>query len=70
MGPFASATYLTQTRQISSWYADEAWFVWSSYPWFARGGGHTFGLDAGVFAFRAEYGRVYGHVSFRVVLTP
>ena len=50
--------------------ADEAWFVWSSNPWFSRGGGYYLGLVAGVFAFAVTYGHVTGDVSFRVVLTP
>ena len=70
MGPFASVKYLTQTRQISSWYADHADFVWSSAPWFARGGHPDNGLNAGVFAFGNTHGPAYGDVSFRVVLTP
>ena len=70
MGPFANTTYLTQTRQISSWYADEAWFICSSAPWFLRGGFHTSGLDAGVFAFENDYGHTISTVSFRLVLTP
>ena len=70
MGPFASATYLTQTRQISSWHADSAHFVHSDDPWFRRGGYHFSGLDAGAFAFDVSYGRASGYVSFRVVLIP
>ena len=70
MGPFANATYLTQTRQISSWYADDARFVYSYSPWFARGGVRTDGLYAGVFAFGNDYGGVTTWISFRVVLTP
>ncbi len=70
MGPFASATYLTQTRKISSWYAGQANFVLSSEPWVIRGAAHNYGVNAGVFAFDVTYGRVNGYVSFRVVLTP
>ena len=70
MGPFASATYLTQTRKISSWYADDALFVWSGNPWVIRGGNHVSGLETGVFAFGNVNGHVNGNVSFRVVLTP
>ena len=70
MGPFANATYLTQTRQISSWYADHTYFVNSSSPWSVRGGACTPGSETGVFAFSSEDGRVHGYVSFRVVLTP
>ena len=32
MGPFASTTYLTQTRKIGSWYSDYAYFVFSNGP--------------------------------------
>ena len=38
--------------------ADEAWFVWSSNPW----------LNAGVFAFENDNGRLTTWLSFRVVL--
>ena len=70
MGPFNTVKYLTQTRQIGSWYADSAQFVHSSDPWFLRGGSHLDGLDAGAFAFDSTYGHATGGRSFRVVLTP
>ena len=70
MGPFGSVTYLTQTRNISSWHADWASFVYSTDPWFVRGGDSPVGLDAGVFAFSYDHGSTQVHVSFRVVLTP
>ncbi len=70
MGPFANATYLTLTSQISSWYAVQAYFVYSSEPWFLRGGNHTDGLYASMFAFENHYGRVTSSIDFRVVLTP
>ena len=70
IGPFETKTYLTQTRQIGSWYADYARFVHSSDPWFIRGGAYSGGLDAGAFAFASENGRLGFWVSFRVVLTP
>jgi len=74
MGPFGTVTYTgsngSQTRAISSWYADQAWFVSSYRPWFARGGAHYIGLDAGVFAFSNEHGRVLNDESFRIVLSP
>jgi len=47
--------------------ADLAWFADTYSPWFRRGGDYNNGLDAGVFAFANEYGRVAGNVSFRVV---
>ncbi len=70
MGPFANATYLTQTKQIGSWHSDEAWFANAYGPWFIRGGIHTYGLHAGAFNFNHTFGHVYDIVSFRVVLTP
>ena len=70
MGPFANTTYLTQTKQIGSWRANGAHFVWFGYPWFLRGGNHTFGLNAGMFAFENHYGHATTWLSFRVVLTP
>ena len=70
MGPFANETYLTQIRKSNSWYADQAHFVWTSNPWFARGGDHNSGSETGVFAFGNTNGHVYDNVSFRLVLTP
>ena len=70
MGPFVNAMYLTQTRQISSWNADSSYFVWSSYPWFMRGGNYDGGSEYGAFSFGVEYGRVTTWISFRLVLTP
>ena len=70
MGPFNTVKYLTQTRQIGSWYADGALFAVSGGSWFIRGGNHYYGLDSGVFAYSGTSGRVDNVVSFRVVLTP
>ena len=69
MGPFATVTYGSQNRQIGSWYADEAWFVYHGLPWFIRGTTFHRGLGAGVFAFGHAYGHAYGNDSFRVVLS-
>jgi len=70
MGPFAAKTYGTQNRKVGSWYADEAWFVFSTHPWFGRGTFASFGSDTGVFAFGNAYGHAVGWVSYRIVLTP
>ena len=48
--------------------ADQANFVLSSEPWFIRGAAYSDGLNAGVFTFNNEYGRIGGNHSFRVVL--
>ncbi len=70
MGTFSSAIYLTQTRKISSWYAEDAHFVWNDAPWFTSGDAFYDGLSAGVFAFNFALGSSYDNGSFRVVLTP
>ncbi len=69
MGPFATATYGSQNRQIGSWYADEAWFVNRYYPWFRRSGVYTGGVDTGVFVFVFAEGTLGNVDSFRVVLS-
>jgi len=69
MGPFATATYGSQNRQIGSWYADEAWFVAYWNPWFGRGGAFTHGTESGVFAFGNADGHTAPWGSFRVVLS-
>ncbi len=69
MGPFALATYVSQPRLIGSWYADEAFFVNSEYPWFARGYTYNLGSGAGVFTFVYVGGPTHGFDSFRIVLS-
>ena len=68
LGPFASRKYGTQTRQISSWFDDDALFVSATYPWFGRGGHYANGTGAGVFTFSSAHGSVATYYSFRVVL--
>ena len=70
MGPFANVTYLTQIRQIGSWYADSSYFIHSNAPWFIRGGDIPVGSAAGIFDFQADNGRLTTWISFRIVLTP
>ena len=61
MGPFASSE--------SSWYNDEASFVFSSNPWFGRGGNYSLGSGAGAFYFFGYNGGHAGSgISFRLVL--
>ena len=57
--------------ETAGWYSDIAYFVWSSDPWFLRGGSYDDGDSAGVFYFGSGAGRddgisVFG---FRVVLS-
>ena len=70
MGAFVETIYLTQTRQISSWYTNHSYFTHSSQPWFIRGTSFDDGTNAGVFAFGNNSGRVAYTIGFRIVLTP
>ena len=69
MGPFATAIYGTNQRQIGSWYADEAWYIDHEYPWFTRSCAFDHAMGAGVFAYKNDYGRAVQWISFRVVLS-
>ena len=68
MGTFSNATYGSQTRQIGSWYQDEAWFVSNDKPWFGRGGVNHHGLGSGLLMFSRGLGSVLNHASYRIVL--
>ena len=69
MGPFKSIIYASNlTRQIGSWYADDAAFVGPAYPWVARGGGYDRGSESGVFASGHLHGSVDANNGFRIVL--
>ena len=69
MGPFQTMKYGTQSRQVGSWYNDEAWLVYSGSPWVRRGGGYPYGTGAGMFYFDDAYGNAGSSISFRLVLT-
>jgi len=69
MGRFANVDYGSQTRQIGSWYGDEAWFVYCNAPWFARGARYNHGLGAGIFTFYQTFGNANPDVGFRIVLS-
>ena len=68
MGPFEEATYGIRMSQVSSWYFDGAWFVFSAAPWLYRGGVYGSGTDAGVFSFGLGYGNVSTGIGYRIVL--
>ncbi len=71
MGPFKSIIYANnQTRQISSWYADNAYFVYTATPWVKRGGEYITGSETGMFASGYDVGSVVTNSGFRVVLVP
>ena len=71
MGPFGSEKDPDGgTRNKSSWYGDYAYFVYSSNPWFMRGGACLNGSLSGAFAFSYATGETSTGYSFRIVLAP
>ena len=71
VGPFKSIIYANnQTRQINSWYTNQAVFINHLYPWFYRGGVYHNGMESGLFASAHYMGSAHETVGFRVVLTP
>ena len=50
------ATGEVVARSNYAWNNDRAYFVYSSYPWFQRGGSYDDGSNAGVFYFYNTYG--------------
>ena len=68
MGPFQSMNYLSQSRNIGSWYNDEAWFLDTGSLWVLRGGVCTGGAGAGMFYLGFAAGFANGDRSFRLVL--
>ena len=70
MGPFMSKNYIVSvTRQIGSWYDDEAWFVYTGWSWFSRGRAFIGGTGAGIFDFFNTFGHAVLNHTFRVVLS-
>ena len=67
---YAGSSYtghaLTET---AGWYSDSASFVYSSYPWFIRGGNYNDGSGAGVFLFKYYISNWHSHFSSRFVIT-
>ena len=57
---------LTETN---GWYNDSAFFVYSSYPWFVRGGSYSNGASAGVFDFSNDDGYSIRTYSSRLVIS-
>ena len=57
------------TKETQGWNSDIASFVYSSYPWFVRGGRYYNGSDAGVFYFDSYNGDALSNYSWRVVLS-
>ena len=57
------------TGETDHWYSDKGIFVFSSYPWFRRGGYYGDGDNAGVFNFSRLTGGGDAHFGFRVALS-
>ena len=56
--------------ETAGWYGDHANFAYSMSPWLARGGFYNYESTAGIYARNYASGILYGHASFRIVLTP
>jgi hypothetical protein len=71
MGPFGNVIDPDNIdRYRSSWYGDFAGFLYSSAPWFYRGGINYNGIGAGSFAYFGNAGGGGTLLSFRIVLAP
>ena len=69
-GTSVSASHLGDaTGETAGWYSDFAYFVYSSYPWFRRGGRYDDGDIAGVFYFYLNTGVGDTFGGFRVALS-
>ena len=69
-GTSVAASHLGDaTGETAGWYSDVAAFVYSSNPWFARGGHDNYADSAGVFYFLYGTGEVSSYYGFRVVLS-
>ncbi len=69
MGPFATVVINNKNRKISSWYADEGWFIYHHQSWFVRGGNMFHGTKSGNFEFACSYGAGWSDGGFRIVLS-
>ena len=62
------ATGEVVARSNYAWNNDYAYFVYSSSPWFLRGGGYNCGTHAGVFGFNFDNGTAFSDYSSRASL--
>ena len=70
LGDATKETLKSYGSSTGGWYSDYAYFVYSSYSWFQRGGNYEHGSSAGVFAFSYYNGGTGGYNSARAVLIP
>ena len=64
----ATGEVMLTANYTGAWYNDYAYFVYSSYPWFSRGGRYINGSSAGVFGFNRNDGDAYTSYSARAAL--
>ena len=64
----ATAETLLSASDSGGWYSDFAYFPYSSYAWFGRGGRYDDGSNAGVFYFNYDVGTYNGYYSSRAAL--
>ena len=70
LGDATKETLATFGSNNGGWYSDNAYFVYSSYSWFGRGGDLSLGSNAGVFDFGMGNGGDDSGNSSRAVLVP
>ncbi len=71
MGPFYYYWDKNSAKHYHNvWYADDSYFIDSSYPWFLRGGCQADGVMAGQFHFDGHNGIASEAYGFRLVLSP
>ena len=59
----------TSSHGGNAWWSDYSYNIYSSEPWVDRGGGYSYGTNAGVFSFSWTNAGGTTHSSFRSVLT-
>ena len=64
----ATGEVMLTASSTGAWNGDYAYFVYSSRPWFQRGGICLNGSDAGVFGFSDYNGSAYSGTSARAAL--
>ena len=65
LGPFKISSI--NNSPISSWYSDNAYFVYNINPWISRGGYINNQNNAGVFYYGAHVGHASNTSSFRII---
>ena len=70
-GPFQNIVYGNNyARSNNSWYLGHSNFIFTTYPWFMRGGHHENGSEANILGFYHNTGNMDRGISFRLILSP